>query len=122
MSKQPLQETALAGDGSVPRLDCPHCSYETTDQAAYEDHLTRHSQVNPNPTPNPGHSMTIAELTALLVCRFQDFMEHSTWPDNDDELERMALHIAGNLLVGHEVIPKKIGAHVSKTQPRRREP
>jgi len=122
MNKQPLQETALAGDGSGSRLDCPHCPYETTDQAAYKVHLTRHSQVGPNPTPNPGHSMTKDELIAFIENQWRAYMENTTWPNSDDEIKRLAQHLAGNLLGAHEVIPKKVGARIRKTQQRRRKP
>lgn len=122
MTKQPLQGTARAEDSCSPRLDCPHCSYETKDPAAYEYHLTSHSQVNPNPRPQTGRSMTADELTAFIVDQCQTSLIHAPWPTNDQELERLAQHLAGNLLMAHEVVPKRVGAHIRKTHQQRRNP
>lgn len=122
MTKQPLQGTARAEDNYSPRLDCPHCSYETKDPAAYEDHLTSHSQVNPNPRPRTGRSMTADELTAFIVDQCQTSLIHAPWPTNDEELERLAYHLAGNLLIAHDVLPKRGSAHIRKTHQQRRNP
>jgi len=104
MTHQPLQETAPAGDSEEARLDCPHCSYETTDQPAYEVHLTLHSQANPNSTPQTGVSMTEDDLASFLVRHCKSYLAH--WPINDEELEHLAQHLAGNLLDSHEVVRK----------------
>ncbi len=121
MNKLPPHEPPPAWDSYGIRLNCPHCSYETNDQAAYEAHLTRHSQVNPSPTPPPGPTMTADELASLLVRQFRVYMEHTTWPNNDEELERLAQHLARNLLMAHEVILKRVAAYIRKTHQQRRE-
>jgi len=88
----------------------------------YTDPGGGNSQVNPNKTPQPEQSIRVGELASLLVHQCQVYMDRTTWPDSDVEIERLARHLAVNLLADHEVIPKRICPRIRKPRQKRRNP